>query len=56
MRPNSGNVLNADSSSLLQYLQTNAHNVMRSVISGTLLVIPQNVEVPVILIQGYKYQ
>jgi hypothetical protein len=52
----SGNVLNADSSSLLQYLQTNAHNVMRSVISGTLLVIPQNVEVPVILIQGYKYQ
>ena len=52
----SGNVLNADSSSLLQYLQTHAHNVMRSVIFGTLLVIPQNVEAPVILIQGYKYQ
>ena len=52
----SGNVLNADFSSLLQYRQTHAHSAMRSAIFGTLLVIPRNVEAPVILIQGYKDQ
>jgi hypothetical protein len=52
----SGNVLNADSSSLLQYLQTHAHNAMKSAISVTLLVIHQSVEALVISIQDYKYQ
>jgi hypothetical protein len=49
-----GNVLNADFSSLLQYRLKYALNVMRSVISLMLLAIRRNVEDPDILIQGYK--
>ena len=48
----SGNVLNADSSSRLQYRRTHAHNVMRSAIFLTLLAIPLNAGAPDILIQG----
>jgi hypothetical protein len=49
-----GNVLNVDSSSRLQYRQTHAHNAMRSAIFLMLLAIPRNAEAPDILIQGYS--
>jgi ferredoxin-fold anticodon binding domain-containing protein len=49
-----GNVLNVDSSSRLQYRRTHAHNAMRSAIFLTLLAIPRNAEAPDILIQGYS--
>ena len=49
-----GNVLNVDSSSRLQYRQTHVHNATRSAIFLMLLAIPRNAEAPDILIQGYS--